>query len=532
MFKKISAAALAFLVLAPSGVFADARMSLYKDLQPQAWSAEAVYSLSAVHAIDGYEDGTFRPLQNVTREAFVKLMVSAVRGKSDGAAVPLSDVQADRWSYPVIQTALQLHWCDFLLKNGKFQPEMPILREEVGAMAGIYLLERLPGSERKSWLDGEWRKEQAASPLADAGWVRADLAPYFFYAVKQGILEGDQTGFQPQSPLSRQEAAAIISRLINLETAKAELQATGFYAISSYGNLDKTRYLNQMILGWSHLDYSQPGAARLDTSTTEFKIPPGWNEVTEEAERDKVGTGLMVFADDTRQHVADFLRDPAAQTAFMNSLLSVVKDPQYGFSGVCLDFEELKDESLRPLYAEFLRQLKARLGDLRLTVAVPPSRYYAGYDMQEIGKTADEVILMAYDFTDQASRVPSAPLPLVAEAVEEALQSVPREKLVLGLSKQANQWVQGVGGTEYYEPSHDKVEDRLKQPGTSSVLDFPYFLDRITFTDSRGNHVIWYEDTRSLGRKLWLAKYYGLKGVSLWHMGNFTGSDWERIESR
>jgi spore germination protein YaaH len=57
----------------------------------------------------------------------------------------------------------------------------------------------------------------------------------------------------------------------------------------------------------------------------------------------------------------------------------------------------------------------------------------------------------------------------------------------------------------------------------------PYFLKHITFEDTRGNHEIYYEDTASIEKKLWLAKFYGLKGVSLWYMGSFTTADWELI---
>ncbi len=52
----------------------------------------------------------------------------------------------------------------------------------------------------------------------------------------------------------------------------------------------------------------------------------------------------------------------------------------------------------------------------------------------------------------------------------------------------------------------------------------------MTFADERGKHEIWYEDTKSIEKKLWLAKYYGLQGVTLWHMGNFTGTDWIVIQ--
>jgi spore germination protein YaaH len=69
-------------------------------------------------------------------------------------------------------------------------------------------------------------------------------------------------------------------------------------------------------------------------------------------------------------------------------------------------------------------------------------------------------------------------------------------------------------------------------PGSVVTWSLPYFLKRITFQDQRGSHDIYYEDSAAIEKKLWLAKFYGLKGVSLWYMGNFTSADWDVIQNR
>lgn len=126
--------------------------------------------------------------------------------------------------------------------------------------------------------------------------------------------------------------------------------------------------------------------------------------------------------------------------------------------------------------------------------------------------------------------MPSAPLPLVHEAIQTALKEIPKEKLVLGISKQANQWITRPNGEIVLEkPAIQLVEDRANQPGSAKNFALPYFLQQITFEDDRGAHEIWYEDAESLEAKIWLARYYGLHGVSFWHMGNMTQKDWDVI---
>src|SRR5690606_27138714 len=153
--------------------------------------------------------------------------------------------------------------------------------------------------------------------------------------------------------------------------------------------------------------------------------------------------------------------------------------------------------------------LKDQLGTYTLSVAVPPIYYYKGYDLEAIGKLADTVILMAYDFTHHESKLPSAPLPLVNDTIVTALQAIPKEKLVLGISKQANQWITTDGVTKPpLSPAIAEVEKRLTTPDVVNTWSMPYFLTKAEFIDDRGSHVLYYEDTQSIEKKIMLAKFY------------------------
>src|SRR5690606_31482153 len=103
-------------------------------------------------------------------------------------------------------------------------------------------------------------------------------------------------------------------------------------------------------------------------------------------------------------------------------------------------------------------------------------------------------------------------------------------KLVLGISKQANQWITTDGVTKPpLSPAIAEVEKRLTTPDVVNTWSMPYFLTKAEFIDDRGSHVLYYEDTQSIEKKIMLAKFYGLKGVSLWFMGSYTAEDWNLI---
>ncbi|EGL18845.1 MULTISPECIES: glycosyl hydrolase family 18 protein [unclassified Paenibacillus] len=512
----------------------ESRLKPFGDVPESAWSAEHIYTLAAVQALDGYQDGGFHPLAAMSREEFIKLLVTAAKtGYDADHPVTLTDVGRERWSYPMIGAALQRGWIKAMVDSGgAFHPAAPIRREEVAYAMGSLLLDKLSEAERASWLESGWKREQSSRAFADAAGVDEALKPYVYYAVNRGMLEGSENGLEPDKQLSRQEAAAVINRLLHKEAGNKPLEVTGFYAVQSYNSLGKMPLLDRVALGWWHLNYEGAGSAKLGSAGDPFKFnrPDGWEEVTAAASSSHVSKDLMIFANKSHG-VEEFLGDAAARKAFTAAIAETLSDPKYGFTGVSIDFEDLYGADKKAEFAAFLSEVKEAAKGKTLTVAVPPTYYFEGYDLPSIGKTADTVILMAYGFLYKPDRLPSAPLPLVAEAVRDTIKAgVPVEKLVLGISKKTDQFIDQGGTTTYASPASSAVEERLKKPGVQSTLSVPYLLGHIRYTDG-GAHELFYEDSDSLDRKIWLARYYGLKGVSLWYMGQFTDSDWQRIDA-
>ncbi|MCR8630434.1 glycosyl hydrolase family 18 protein [Paenibacillus radicis (ex Xue et al. 2023)] len=533
MYKKITGFMILLLFVAAGNAYAyDVPMAKYKDIMEQSWEKDYVYTLSALGIIEGYPDSKYHSEEALSREAFIKLLVTAAKLDISQTSGTVPADAVNRWSAPYIAAASERHWIEFMVNEAdEFKPEQPITREEVAAVVGMYLLDK-DESVGPQWISGDWSKERDARAYSDIQIISNKLAPYVFYTINRTVMEGDNQGFRPKSGLIRSEAAAVINRLIDIETVGQELEITGFYAIKSSPAIARMSLVDNVAMGWSHLEYDTAGTAKLGTNTTTYQVPDGFEEVLKAADQANVNKDLMVFFNE-REKLAAFLKDALAQKMFISQLVAKLNDPVFGFSGVSLDLEGLIEESDAPNYTQFVRDVKAAIGSKTLSVCIPTDHYYKGYNYKDLSAAADSLILMAYDFTHDDSHLPSAPLPLVRDGVERALkQGVPASKLVLGISKQANQWITTNSKTTTAKPAIELVEKRIADPNASKTWSMPYFLKLVQYQDGSNINEIYYEDTQSIAKKIWLAKVYGLKGISLWHMGNFTASDWDIIAKK
>jgi len=100
-----------------AGYVGRASVSFYKeatisfsDIPAQYFAEEAIKELVSRGIISGYEDGTFRPSNPVTREEFTKIIVKALNLSLVKPSGPsFQDVAPDRWSYQFIETAKSLN---------------------------------------------------------------------------------------------------------------------------------------------------------------------------------------------------------------------------------------------------------------------------------------------------------------------------------------------------------------------------------------------------------------------------------------
>ncbi len=108
---------------------------IFTDLNDAEWSESAILGLYELDIIGGYEDKSFRPNNSITRAEFCKILVLSlgVELEQDYSQAEFTDVVEDEWYAPYVLTAAKGGIVSGY-ENGTFMPDSDITREEAAAM--------------------------------------------------------------------------------------------------------------------------------------------------------------------------------------------------------------------------------------------------------------------------------------------------------------------------------------------------------------------------------------------------------------
>ena len=202
-----------------------------------------------------------------------------------------------------------------------------------------------------------------------------------------------------------------------------------------------------------------------------------------------------------------------------------------GYSGVNIDFEYLYPED-KDLYTAFLQNLNKDLKEngYALAVAVAPKisgnqegLLYSAHDYEAIGRIADIVIIMTYEWGYLYGDPQSiSPINKIDEVISYATSVIPAKKILLGVSNYAYDWtLPYVKGTPAMIMSNIQALNLARTKGSTIMFDeiskSPYFR----YVTNTNEHIVWFEDSRTLYAKLDLVKRYGLQGISYWNINYF-----------
>ena len=203
----LSTALAAALALTPAAAFSDTS-GHWAETSISKWSEE--YSI-----IQGYEDGTFRPDQSITRGAFAGIMDRFLQFQSISGPDTFSDIAGNYWENAI----LKLHAAGvYLGNNGKALAGDTITRQQAVAMiARAFQIEA-------SAID---------LPYGDAGQI-ADYAagPVSEMTIRGYITDCWDGNFRPQEPITRAEIINILSNMI-----QTLIQNTSVYSGDVQGTL-------------------------------------------------------------------------------------------------------------------------------------------------------------------------------------------------------------------------------------------------------------------------------------------------------
>ncbi|GIO45203.1 stalk domain-containing protein [Paenibacillus apis] len=293
----------------------------------------------------------------------------------------------------------------------------------------------------------------------------------------------------PLSFFSQQFGAQVqwdqATKTVSITSPKRDMYTLGFYALSSVSDAPVIPTLDAVAFGWSRIDEN----GTFTQSGKDFKLPQPLGEITADsliADASEAGTTpyLMVYSSDVKGELTKIVENAEARQQAISDMIAAAKDKE--FSGILLDFEGLglttDKAATRSSFNAFVKQLaqETRASGLKLALALHPlNSSYQGYDYKTLGKLADELIIMAYDYQTKSGgstgdEAAPEPIAKVDEAIRLALQETNKDKLILGLNLHS-------------------------------------------------------ENAASVTKLIGLAKRYDLKGIALWRLGLISADEWSSL---
>lgn len=109
----------------------------FKDVPADAWYAKSVNTLASMGIISGVGENRFEPERSITRAEFTSMAMKFTKGALDGTNV-FSDVHSGDWFYEAVVGSIQYGWIEGY-EDGTFRPENRITRVEVTSIVNKML---------------------------------------------------------------------------------------------------------------------------------------------------------------------------------------------------------------------------------------------------------------------------------------------------------------------------------------------------------------------------------------------------------
>lgn len=172
----------------------------FPDVASSHWASGYIQFVKDNKIMQGDENGLFKPDDSITREEWVKTILTAFVIDTKDAKCDFGDVDEERWSYPYIAKAFEM-----MIINGvsdtEFVPAESISRQD----AAVIFYRGAKAAREDGFSEIEMSSFTDAEDIADYAIEPINL----LYKLK--VLNGYEDGsFRPNAPITRAEAAKMI----------------------------------------------------------------------------------------------------------------------------------------------------------------------------------------------------------------------------------------------------------------------------------------------------------------------------------
>jgi len=227
----------------------------------------------------------------------------------------------------------------------------------------------------------------------------------------------------------------------------------------------------------------------------------------------------------------EMFQNPEGQSILIENIVTTMRAK--GYVGLDIDFEFILPED-KQAFINFISNVNTRLdqeGFLTLVALAPKisgemtGLLYEAHDYPAIGAVVDLVLLMTYEWGYlYGPPMATSPLNNVRQVLDYGVTVIDRSKILLGVPNYSYDWplpfVQGETVAEAL--SNQEAIQRAAQYGVTIQFDETAQAPFYNYTDAQGvEHVVWFDDVRSMNAKFRLIPEYNLTGAGIWQIMNF-----------
>ncbi|WNB93763.1 glycosyl hydrolase family 18 protein [Bacillus sp. NEB1478] len=209
---------------------------------------------------------------------------------------------------------------------------------------------------------------------------------------------------------------------------------------------------------------------------------------------------------------------------------SIAMMKKKGFEGISVDFEFLGKKN-KEAYNNFLKKITKAMHEEKYIVltAVAPKisstqigEWYESHDYKAHGEIVDYVILMTYEWGFSGGPpMAVSPVPSLKKVLDYAVTEIDPKKILMGINLYGYDWkLPYKEGGEFAKALNPVQAIQLAGKRKAAILynnkdEAPYFT---YWGKDKKEHIVWFEDLRSMKAKFDIVDQYGFAGVSFWNL--------------
>lgn len=232
---------------------------------------------------------------------------------------------------------------------------------------------------------------------------------------------------------------------------------------------------------------------------------------------------------------SQLFNSPELQNTVLYALVEVMQ--QKGYRGLDIDFEFVLPEDAGA-FLGFVRnaaKIMHRNGyfvnvDLAPKTSVDQrGLLYEAHDYAQLAAAADTVLLMTYEWGyTYGPPMAVAPMQPVTKVVDFALTQMPAEKILLGIPNYGYDWTLPFqkGITRAQTIGNEYAVTIAAQNGAVIQYDTASQAPWFTYRKNGAEHVVWFEDVRSIRSRINLMQDRALLGLGYWNLMRPFAQNW------